>query len=77
VAGTVAEAVERLERSVGQLAGEMEVAHDPAQLTGARPVAPADAGVTLRQVMAVQRQFINTLDSRLACLTPSAMRGAR
>jgi hypothetical protein len=67
IAVGVAGSVEHLNRSVERL-----IEQQTAQSTPWAPLlAGPSEGVTLRQVMEVQRQFINTLDDRLAGLTAS------
>jgi hypothetical protein len=70
VAGEMEETADRLDRSVEHLAaqggGTLRTA-----APSAAPAAPAES-VTLREVMRLQRQFLNTLDDRFSRLNPAA-----
>jgi hypothetical protein len=62
----MAESVDRLDRALGRVGDAFKAISDRPSAASA----PCLESVTLRQVMEVQRQFINTLDDRLACLVP-------
>jgi hypothetical protein len=64
VARSLAESVGCLDRSLARMGTAGESCADRSPSIPAPPVET----VTLRHVMEVQRQFINTLDDRLACL---------
>jgi hypothetical protein len=66
VAQSIAESVDRLDRGLDRLGDAFKAGTD--RLSAAST--PCLETVTLRQMMEVQRQFINTLDDRLACLPP-------